>query len=166
MPFPAMSPQDAAMLRLNHNSAVAAAGLQHHHPHHHPSVSVGGDSPFSPFSSPPTSMEGRVDGRPPHPPPSFAGGLPPHPHSMGAAHLMSLNSPAAQVWEIFNTYSPFKTVMEFQWELSLYMGTFYICAAWIKINKQDIVRGKKRSIEFFHCSKKSKMLLSCILDKL
>jgi hypothetical protein len=119
MPFPAMSPQDAAMLRLNHNAAAAAAvGLHPHHHPHHPAVS-GGDSPFSPFPSPlpPSSMADSRGGsgegvvRPtlpppppqhPHgPPPPFAAGLPPHHLPMGAAgaaHLMSsLGNPAAQV---------------------------------------------------------------------
>ena len=118
MPFPAMSPQDAAMLRLNHNAAAAGLHPHHpHHPHHHPAVS-GSDSPFSPFPShlPPTSMADHRSGGgsgmdslvrppplPPHgPPPPFgaSSGLQPHhlPMGAGAAHLMSsLNSPAAQV---------------------------------------------------------------------
>jgi hypothetical protein len=94
MPFPAMSPQDAAMLRLNHNNS----GMHHHHHHpiNHPAVSVG-DSPFSSSPlyghqappPPPTSLDSGGS-RQPIPPPPFAGGIPPH-------HLMSLNSPAAQV---------------------------------------------------------------------
>ena len=123
MPFPAMSPQDAAMLRLNHNAAAAGLHPHHpHHPHHHPAVS-GSDSPFSPFPShlPPTSMADHRSGGgsgmdslvrppplPPHgPPPPFgaSSGLQPHhlPMGAGAAHLMSsLNSPVAQVriWTI------------------------------------------------------------------
>jgi hypothetical protein len=107
MPFPAMSPQDAAMLRLNHNNS----GMHHHHHHpiNHPSsVSVGGDSPFSPFSSPsplhghqappppPASLDSGGSRQPIPPPPFVGGGIPPH-------HLMSLNSPAAQVQRMTST---------------------------------------------------------------
>jgi hypothetical protein len=116
MPFPAMSPQDAAMLRLNHNSS----GMHHHHhPINHPAVSVG-DSPFSPFSSPlhshqappppPTSLDSGGS-RQPIPPPPFAGGIPPH-------HLMSLNSPAAQVQRMTSTLIKKKS------KFSSYIGKF------------------------------------------
>jgi hypothetical protein len=101
MPFPAMSPQDAAMLRLNHNNS----GMHHHHHHpiNHPSAVSVGDSPFSSSPlyghqappPPPTSLDSGGS-RQPIPPPPFAGGIPPH-------HLMSLNSPAAQVKRMTST---------------------------------------------------------------
>jgi hypothetical protein len=128
MPFPAMSPQDAAMLRLNHNNS----GMHHHHPHHplnHPSAVSVGDSPFSPFSSssplhghqapapPPTSLDSGGS-RQPIPPPPFVGGggIPPH-------HLMSLNSPAAQVQRMTSTYTDKKEINIFLLYREIQMGS-------------------------------------------
>ncbi len=120
MPFPAMSPQDAAMLRLNHNNS----GMHHHHHHHplnHPSAVSVGDSPFSSSSPlyshqapppPPTSLDSGGS-RQPIPPPPFAGGIPPH-------HLMSLNSPAAQVERMTSTLIKKKS------KFSSYIGKFKI----------------------------------------